>query len=155
MRVFSGCILAFMALASAAAAQNITAENPDSIVGALHEYGVAASLETDDSGMPVIYMRIAGVNSSVLFYGCDKDGKKCDSIAFDSWFKVNAGYTPNQANDWNQKNRYAGSYVDTSGAAHLSMDVNLSGGGLGPETFANIIDWWDVSLTDYKDHIGW
>ena len=53
----------------------VTAEDPASIVAALQDYGVAAKLEADDEGDPIIRVKIAGANSTVYFYGCDDNGQ--------------------------------------------------------------------------------
>lgn len=133
----------------------VTAEDPASIVAALQDYGVAAKLEADDEGDPIIRVKIAGANSTVYFYGCDDNGQGCRSISFSAGFELDNPYTVEQANEWNFNNRFSKSYVTEDGAAQIEMDVNLVGGGTSTEGFADTIDWWDYSVSEYKTFIGW
>ena len=132
----------------------VTASDPKSIVAALQEYGVAAKLEADDDGDPVIRLKISGANSNIYFYGCDDNHADCRSIAFSAGFDLNEPYTPEKANEWNNNKRFSKSYVSEDGSAQIEMDVNMIG-GITTDGFADTIDWWDYSLGEYKTFIGW
>lgn len=133
----------------------ITATDPMTVVQALQDYGVAAKLEADDQGDPVIRVKIGGASSNVYFYGCDDNGADCRSLSFSAGFELDAPYTVEQANEWNINKRFSKSYVTEDGAAQLEMDVNMIAGGVNAENFADTIDWWDYSISEYKEFIGW
>ena len=132
----------------------VSAQEPDSLVKALQDYGVAATLEVDDVGDPVIRTKIAGANSSVYFYGCDA-AADCKTVSFGTGFDLGEPFALDKANEWNAKKRFTKSYVSDTGAARLEMDVNLIAGGVSADSFADTIDWWDYSVSEYKTFIGW
>ena len=139
----------------AAPGGTVTALNPQSVVTALQDYGVAARLEVDDEGDPVIRTKVAGASTNVYFYGCDDSGADCRSLSFSAGFELDQPYTPEQANEWNINKRFSKSYVTEDGAAQIEMDINLVAGGVTAENFADTIDWWDYSVSEYKTFIGW
>ena len=133
----------------------VTAGDPMSVVLGLQDYGVSARLETDDEGDPIIRSKSSGANTNVYFYGCDDNGQDCRSIAFSAGFELDEPFTADQANAWNADKRFSKSYALEDGSAQIEMDVNLMGGGVTAENFADVIDWWDYSVGEYKTFIGW
>ena len=133
----------------------VTAGDPMSVVLGLQDYGLSARLETDDEGDPVIRSKSSGANTNVYFYGCDDNGQDCRSIAFSAGFELDEPFTADQANAWNADKRFSKSYALEDGSAQVEMDVNLMGGGITVENFADVIDWWDYSVGEYKTFIGW
>ncbi len=133
----------------------VTAGDPMSVVLAMQDYGLSARLETDDEGDPVIRSKSSGANTNVYFYGCDDNGQDCRSIAFSAGFELDAAFTADQANAWDSDKRFSKSYAMEDGSAQIEMDVNLMGGGITAENFADVVDWWDYSVGEYKTFIGW
>ena len=133
----------------------VTAADPNSVVLAMQDYGLSARLETDDEGDPVIQGKSSGAPTSVYFYGCDDNGQSCRSIAFTAWFEIDEPFTADQANSWNSDKRFSKAYTVDDGSAQLEMDVNLMGGGVTAENFADIIDWWDYSVGEFTSFINW
>jgi Putative bacterial sensory transduction regulator len=133
----------------------VTAGDPMSVVLGLQDYGLSARLETDDEGDPVIRSKSSGANTNVYFYGCDDNGQDCRSIAFSAGFELDEPFTADQANAWNADKRFSKSYALEDGSAQIEMDVNLMGGGITAENFADVVDWWDYSVGEYKTFIGW
>ena len=133
----------------------VTAGDPMSVVLGLQDYGLSARLETDDAGDPVIRSKSSGANTNVYFYGCDDNGQDCRSIAFSAGFELDAPFTADQANAWNSDKRFSKSYALEDGSAQIEMDVNLMGGGITAKNFADVVDWWDYSVGEYKTFIGW
>lgn len=136
-------------------AETIAADRPQSVLNAMRDYGVAATLEVDDEGDPVIRTKIAGTNTSIYFYGCEDNGKDCRSISFGAGFETDSPFTLKDANQWNAEKRFSKAYVNDEGAARIEMDVNLMGGGVSAESFADTVDWWDYSITEFKTFINW
>ena len=133
----------------------VTAADPNSVVLAMQEYGLSARLETDDEGDPVIRSKSSGANTNVYFYGCDDNGQDCRSIAFSAGFELDQPFATDQANSWNSDKRFSKAYAVDDGSAQLEMDVNLMGGGVTAENFADVIDWWDYSVGEFTTFINW
>lgn len=133
----------------------VTAGDPMSVVLGLQDYGLSARLETDDEGDPIIRSKSSGANTNIYFYGCDDNGQDCRSIAFSAGFELDQPFTADQANSWNSDKRFSKSYAMEDGSAQIEMDVNLMGGGITAENFADVVDWWDYSVGEYKTFIGW
>lgn len=147
-------LLFLVSLPAAAVAQNITAQDPQSIIRALQDYGVAATLTETTEGAPLIDTKLEGLFVTVYFYDCDDAKTNCQNITFEAIFNMTNGYDIQLANDWNSNNRFASSYRDQDGAAVLVTDVNLSNGGMSPDLFRDVIEWWDDSLIRFKEHIN-
>lgn len=133
----------------------VTAADPNSVVLAMQDYGLSARLETDDEGDPVIRSKSSGANTNIYFYGCDDNGQDCRSIAFSAGFELDQPFAADQANAWNSDKRFSKAYVVDDGSAQIEMDVNLMGGGVTSENFADVIDWWDYSVGEFTTFINW
>ncbi len=121
----------------------VMADNPAKIVEIARGFG-SAELEEASDGSPRIQARIDGIKYSVLFYGCDDDGKDCTTIQF--WAFTSA--PPNAlmaVNNWNRDRRFGKAYIDSDGDVVIEMDVNLLG-GVTPKNLDDTFDWWRIVL---------
>jgi hypothetical protein len=149
---FLPALIAGLVVGQGALAQAVDPAAPETILKALQDWGVAATLSTLDDGSPVIDFKMEGLDCSVYFQSCDWRKANCQSLTFAATFTLNDGYTVDQADEWNANNRFAGSYRRNDGTAAPVQDVNMFG-GLSADSFRSTIDWWSRSLVAFKDHI--
>jgi len=142
------------AAAGAAHAEQIVAKQPDTVLSFFQSEGFPATMEVDSYGDPLIDVRYYGTNFSVYFYGCQQ-GKDCTSIQFFSGYRMDGGFTVDQANDWNSEKRFARAYVSDEGSARIEMDLYLGEVGLSAETFDGNLSLWLKTITDFEELIDW
>lgn len=143
---------ALVAVTGTAHAQMVTAQNPQSLVGALQSAGYKAELTKDPTGDPLIKSSSGGSNFAIFFFGCTKN-VDCRTIQFF------AGYgekkpTVAAMNDWNSKKRFGRAYVSDSGSARVEMDVDLDDGGVSRLLFVDNLEFWVLLMGEFEKHIG-
>jgi Putative bacterial sensory transduction regulator len=126
----------------------ICASKPETVVSALQDAGYKAKLSKDDSGDPMVSSSAAGYDFDVYFYGC-KDNKQCDSLQMRVSFAKDGANTPELANKWNKGKRFSQAYIDEKGRFVADYDVSTIG-GLTKVNFADVVDWWSVTLGNLK-----
>jgi Putative bacterial sensory transduction regulator len=126
----------------------ICASNPATVVTALQETGYKAKLDKDSEGDPKISSSASGYDFDIYFYGC-KNNKQCDSIQFRVSFEKDGANTPELANKWNAGKRFSQAYISDKGAFVTDYDVTTAG-GLTKGNFADVVDWWSVTLGNLK-----
>ena len=135
-----------------AAAQNVTAAEPESVAGALRDLGWRASHAIDAEGDPMVESSIEGVNYTIFFYGCE-GGRNCTALLFSAGFDLPDGATLSSMNDWNSGRLVGAAYLDPENDPFLQMFVTTTG-GLNHENFGDVEDWWRIGVRDFKEHIG-
>lgn len=149
---------ALLAMPVAASAQsgcpanNVCASDPAGVVAALQAAGYKAQLGKDQVGDPKIDSSASGYNFSVYFYGC-KDGKACASLRFATSFEDDGTNTPELANKWNKVKRFAQMSAQDNGSLLVAYDVTTTG-GLSKANFADVVDWWQVMLSEVRKFFG-
>mgnify|MGYP002780751845 CR=1 FL=1 len=143
-----------VAAAAPAAAQTVTAEDPQSVLAAIRAHGHKAKLDRDGEGFPVIQVDRDGINYSVYFYGCGEDPAACRDLQFVSSFDVDPALSADWANDWNLRWVAGRAEVDAEGDPRLSYFVTTTG-GLSDASFRGILEVWDVTLDGFMEDIGW
>jgi Putative bacterial sensory transduction regulator len=126
----------------------ICASNPATVVAALQETGYKAKLDKDSEGDPKISSSASGYDFDIYFYGC-KNNRQCDSLQLRVSFEKDAANTFELANKWNAGKRFSQSYISDKGSFVTDYDVTTAG-GLTKANFADIIDWWSVTLGNLK-----
>jgi Putative bacterial sensory transduction regulator len=126
----------------------ICASKPDTVVSALQDAGYKAKMTKDDGGDPMINSSASGYDFDIYFYGC-KDNKQCDSLQMRISFAKDGANTPELANKWNKGKRFSQAYIDEKGRFVADYDVSTVG-GLTKGNFADVIDWWSVTLGNLK-----
>lgn len=139
--------IAFMA--KAADGDIVDATNPETVRDIASGYG-SATLDTDNTGDPMIVGRLDGTKYGIYFYGC-KEGKKCRSVQFSAGW-AGSKVTLEQLDEWNRTTRFGKAYLDKDGDPRLEMDVNLDG-GVTRKNFDDWVDWWKVSLKGFKSKV--
>jgi len=137
---------------STALAQTLDATDPAKLVSVIRELGYHATLDRDDVGDPMIRSNANGTNFTIQFYGCDA-GAACKWLLFRVGYDLAEGTTLAAMNDWNAKALFGRAYLDDEHDPWLEMMVTLDG-GVTRENFADIVDWWDVSVVQFEEHIG-
>lgn len=126
----------------------ICASNPATVVTALQEAGYKAKLDKDNEGYPKISSSASGYDFDIYFYGC-KNNKQCDALQLRVSFEKDAANTFELANKWNASKRFSQAYISDKGSFVTDYDVTTMG-GLTKANFADVIDWWSVTLGNLK-----
>ncbi|MDJ0277025.1 YbjN domain-containing protein [Sphingomonas sp. 2R-10] len=152
MRIWATpAIIAGAIVAQPAAAQNVDATRPDTVVAALREAGYRAVLDKDNSGDPLVKSGAAGVDFSVYFYNCTAN-KACKTVQFHAGF-VKKGVTLDTINTWNATHRFARAYLDDEKDPRIEMDVDLDHGGLPTKLFQANLATWDSLVGEFQKTI--
>lgn len=142
--------LSFAAVPAAAA--NITAQDPGSIVAALQKAGYKASLSKTDEGAPMIESASSGSTFIIYFFNCTKN-TDCRTIQFYAGYSDYKG-NAQKMNQWNTENRFGRGYISDKGAARVEMDVDLDDGGLSPLLFEDNIEFWVEIMSNFEKFIA-
>lgn len=126
----------------------ICASDPATVVLALQETGYKAKLDKDSGGDPMVSSSASGYDFDIMFYGC-KDHKQCDSLQMRVSFAKDGANTFELANKWNSDKRFSQAYVNDKGSFVVDYDVTTAG-GLTKANFADVVDWWSVTLGNLK-----
>ncbi len=151
---FLALALLLGALALPAAAQTVSAQDPDGITRTLRDFGYRATLTTANDGDPKIQSAIEGVNYTIFFYGCDQANRDCRDIQFSAGFDLTKATSPFQMNEWNRDWILGKAFADDQGDAFLQMFVP-GVTDIPRESFRRIVFRWGQGLADFQDHIGW
>ena len=83
---------------AAQASEVVRASDPAGMVATLRGAGYEAELSKDDSGDPLIKIKLAGYNTNIFFYGCHSDRHDgCQSIQFAVGFDHKQGLSAEEA----------------------------------------------------------
>ena len=145
---------AMIGLPALSAAQQITAQNPDSLLSLFQAEGFPAQMKLDGAGDPLITVRYYGTSFSLYFYGCQQ-GKECTAVQFHSGYRTDHDYTIEQANAWNMEKRYVRSYVTDRGSVRIEYDIFLGQDGVSEDLFNAALNIWLKSLIDFEEYIDW
>lgn len=150
--------LAFLAAAAAApaAAQDVVATDPSSILSVLSANGLQGTITVDSHGFPEIETRASRSDWSVYFYDCNAKNRECQSVQFSTAWELQPGQVPSlrEINDFNEERRFVTAWLDDEGYPVLEMDV-LMRGGLNRELFEEALDSWIFALGEFEALIGW
>ncbi len=150
-------LFSFLALCASllpASAQNVNVfANPDQIAKMLQGEGLAAKLDTDSDGDPLIASSSQGLKWNIYFYGCT-NGRNCSAVQFSCVLSAKGKIPVEQLNEYNLKWRFTKSYLMRNGSVALVRDVDLKG-GVTSNNFKSIIAVWDDQLGDFKKEMGW
>ncbi|WP_424944513.1 YbjN domain-containing protein [Aliiroseovarius crassostreae] len=151
--IFSAICLT-TALALPAAAENITAANPQSLMDFFASENATAKMTEDNVGDPKIDMKYYSTEFSVYFYGCD-DGKSCDAIQFFSGYATKGEVAIAKINKWNTEQRFGRAYLTDEGAARVEYDIYTGADGITAEDFSEMFEIWTNLLGKFEKHIDW
>ncbi len=151
---FASTILTAALVAGAAHAQGtVTAADPQTVIDQLHEMGYRASYEPFDSGRPRVLTGVAGVNTSIAFYGCLDDMTDCKTLMFTSGMDMPEGSSTATVNNWNQSRIYTRAFLDENDDPYFVMPIPR-GQDMGADEFARLLNIWEDAVIDFTDEIG-
>jgi len=128
----------------------VDATSLDSIAEIAQSYG-EATLDTDNTGDPMISGLIGQTNYVVFFYGCT-DNADCSTIQFMSSYTNIDGVDLDVVNTWNADKRFGKAYLDSDGDPVIEMNVNLWS-GVSADNLNDTFDWWRVVLESFEEYI--
>ncbi|WP_088652315.1 YbjN domain-containing protein [Marinibacterium profundimaris] len=140
--------------APGASAQMVQASDMDTVVAALQDYGLRATLETSSSGRPIIRSAASGVNFTIYFYGCTTQHTDCESINFSAGFDLEDGTTFPIINEWNETKLVGRAYLDDEMDPYLDHYVEIMS-GLSRDVFNEVLSMWEESLGNFATHVGY
>jgi hypothetical protein len=148
----AAAVAAYLAAASPAVAQNVTAD-PQKLVAVLQGAGYRAELGKDSTGDPMITSGAGGTKFVVLFYNCTNHAD-CSTIQFQRAWAMKAKPALATINEWNHANRFGRAYIDKEGDPGIMMDVNLDKGGQSPALFRDNLEVWVAVLSNFEKAIS-
>ena len=144
--------VAGMAAVQPAAAQNVTAANPQSVAAVLRADGLQVEVKTDKDGDPLLETSLGDNQKfSVYFYNCTNHAN-CETVQF------YAGYTDSKMdaaklNDWNRTKRFGRAYIDSVGDPAVEMDIDLAAGGMSRALFEDNYAFWKALMSEFPKFI--
>lgn len=148
----AAALAAWSSLAGTALAANVTAQDPQSVVTALHQAGYKAALTKDEAGDPMIESGANGSTFIIFFMNCTKN-TDCRTIQFYAGYNDYKG-NHQKMNEWNRDNRFGRGYISDKGMARIEMDVDLDDGGLSPLLFIDNLEFWVLVMSEFEKFIS-
>jgi hypothetical protein len=149
--------LAATALAQPPSAERVRggmfdASDPAGIARFMERTGYRVELRADAKGDPVIAGRFSNSEYSIQFYECE-GGQFCNSVQFLTQAARPAALTPDTANAFNARWRYARVVYDATQVKML-MDLNLDA-GVTADNLEDTLDIWRQLVDIYeRDVLG-
>jgi hypothetical protein len=137
-------------LSSPAAAQMVSAKDPQSVVAALQAKGFQAQLDSAN-GRPSIRSGAGGLKLTIFFQNCT-DGKACTTVTFATGF-TDLEATPLKMNQWNAENRFTRAFIDEENDPMLALDLDLDHQGIPRANFNEYLDIWSSAASKYLDFL--
>jgi hypothetical protein len=136
-----------------AAAGNVTARDPQTVLDELKTLGYPGKLENLDSGRTRIAVQISGLKTFIEFYDCADDLTDCYTLLFNVAIDLPKGTTLEKANEWNSKKITGRVWLDDD--KDPTVDFALSTfTGVSADTFDQNIKFWDQVIGNFKDFFG-
>jgi len=114
------------------------------------------STEVDklDDGSPRIKGRIDGIRYQILFYGCEKNGSKCQNIQLYAGWSLAEGEKIDLTaiNGWNRDYRYGKAYLDDENDPAIEYDISLEG-GVSRENLDESLETWSEVISAFEDKV--
>jgi len=148
-------IIAMTLVQSSMAEESVGATDPEKLVSVIQELGYRAKLDVDKDGDPVIHSSVAGTQFALQFFGCAEDSHdQCRLLLFKVGYEISEKADLKLINDWNKKALVGRAYLEDDGDLWFEYVVNTYG-GISRENFEDTFDWWEASVDDFEDHIGY
>lgn len=148
--LLAGLILA-TGCGAATAQTLLDGTNIDEIANIARGYG-SVSIETGNTGNPVLSGKIEGVSYYVFFRNCSDTHTDCEDINFYAGFLDNK-QTLDAINAWNRDKRFGRAYLDGDLDAVIEYDVNLEY-GISRQNLDSSFGVWSLVLRQFSDYIG-
>ncbi len=126
------------------------ASDPAGIARFMERTGYRVELRADSRGDPVIAGRFSTSEYTIQFYECE-GGQFCNSVQFVTQTARPPSLTPEAANAFNARWRYARVVYDAA-QVRLLMDVNLDA-GVTADNLEDTLDIWRQLVDIYEREI--
>lgn len=136
-----------------AAAQMVSAANPESLASAMRNRGYKAELAKGSDGDPLIRSVAEGANFTILFFGCT-NGRACQTVQFYAGFKANGSVPIARMNEWNRTKRFSRVYIDNEGDPVIELDLDLDDGGMSRALFEDNLEFWVAVLPAFRSFVA-
>lgn len=114
------------------------------------------STEVDklDDGSPRIKGRIDGIRYQILFYGCEKNGSKCQNIQLYAGWSLAEDQKVGMAaiNDWNRNYRFGKAYLDAENDPVIEYDISLEG-GVSRQNLDESLETWSEVISGFEEKV--
>lgn len=144
--ILAGLAASVLAVSPAAAA-DVTATKPETLIAALQSAGYQAKLTKDNTGDPMIESRAAGYRFLVVFFGCT-DNKDCTQVTFSAGFQTKVKPKLEDINDWNYDKAITKATVDKEGDPYVRAGLWLQQ-PVSADYFKGFLEVWDNSLGEF------
>lgn len=142
-----------LSMAAPAAAETVSAADPESVAAALRAAGYPAELTTDPYGDPQIKTVFGDYRGSVYFYGCDAEAHdRCDSIQFRAGLDREAPLPLSRMNAILKKYRFAAIWRDDEGDPWVNFDV-FTGEGIPDSVFQGTLQAFRGNLASIAGEV--
>jgi hypothetical protein len=140
-------------VAPGAATSQAGASDLERVINILQDMGYRAS--TDNSSTPpAIDSKFAGINSRIQVLNCDEGTtNNCGMLRFHAGFDLTDGLELKSVNDWNLDKYFGRAYLDAENDPHVDVVVSLV--GVDDDNIKDLVEWWEIVISDFKEHINW
>jgi hypothetical protein len=124
------------------------AGDPKTVLEALRDYGLRASLGRTDNGNPMIESRTSRADFVLVFYGCTHR-KNCSYAVLNANWEVGDHDAPDEvAAAWNREKVTGRAWTDEDGEV-IGVDETVLLGNLTREAFDETMNWWSDTLEEF------
>lgn len=152
-------MLAFCAGLALPASAQVMQGTPEAVIAAMKSSGYDPKMAAGEDGAgPVItaFSDSVGGNFEVRFEACNDTGGDCEVIVFAAGFNFDdAAHAASleKINQWNQA--YWGKALLTDQKAMwITIELNPRR-GMVAANFTDTLDWFESTMIDFVDYIGW
>ncbi len=125
---------------------------PSVVADLLAETGFRADRLENRVGDPFVGSNSNGKPFSIQFYGCQQK-RDCPSIQFYTWYKREAYFTAELANEWNAQKRFLRAGVDSEGDLAIYLDIAAQG-GMTRANFRDTLAWFVLMEGEFRDFLA-
>jgi hypothetical protein len=139
-------------MASPDGAEVMDVRQPAVVAVLLVEAGMRADRLENRVGDPFVGSNANGKPFSIQFYDCTED-RDCRSIQFYTWYKREAHFTAELANEWNAQKRFLRAGVDGEGDLAIYLDIAAEG-GMTRANFRDTLGWFVVMEAEFRKFLA-
>jgi hypothetical protein len=126
----------------------------DRMVRLLQEVGYRAA-PSEGASVPTIETKFSGVATYVQVLNCEDEQqvRGCEVLRFYAGFDKPDGIDMKLVNDWNYEKYFGRAYLDEENDPFIDLVVSMV--DASDANIKDVINWWDVVMGQFTDHIDW
>ena len=132
--------------------KTIARSDLDRMVQLLQDAGYRAVV-SEGASVPTIETKFSGVSTYVQVLNCEAEASGCEVLRFYAGFDKPDGIDMKLVNDWNYEKFFGRAYLDAENDPFLDLVVSMV--DASDENLTDVINWWDVAMGQFTDHIDW